>query len=92
MPEFTGNMNDYLVSNLKYPKEAKAAKKEGRVVVRFVVDEMGKVQDAQVVRSVDAHLDAEAKRVITAMPNWKPAKQAGKTVPVYFTLPIEFRL
>ena len=44
------------------------------------------------MKSVDPLLDAEALRVISAMPNWKPGKQNGKVVRVKYTVPLSFHL
>ncbi len=92
MPEFLGNLGEWLSSNLQYPKEAIAQKEEGKVVVRFVVSQTGEVRDPVVVRSVSRALDAEALRVARAMPRWRPGTQDGEAVSVNYTLPINFRL
>jgi protein TonB len=77
---------------LEYPAEAVKNKTEGRVIVRFVVDENGAITQAEVIKSLDPVTDAEALRVVNSMPNWIPGTQAGENVPVYFTLPILFKL
>lgn len=95
MPDFPGGMNgliEYLKQNVKYPAEAQAAKIEGRVIVSFVVMKDGSISDAKILRSVEAHLDKEALRVISAMPKWTPGMQRGKAVNVRFTVPVAFRL
>ena len=95
MPSFPGGMEammEFLRQNMKYPKEAAEKDIQGRVLVVFVVDKTGKVRDAKVVRSVDPLLDAEALRVIQAMPQWIPGKQRGQAVNVKYTIPISFRL
>jgi len=92
MPEFNGDLMQYLGGNIKYPKEAQDKKIEGRVVIKFVVDEQGKVTNAQVVRSVDPLLDNAALLVVNNMPTWRPGEKAGKTVKVYYTIPISFKL
>lgn len=92
MPEFKGGMDaliKYMVTNVKYPKETK---KEGKVHVSFIIDEKGKVTNAEILKSVDAVLDKEALRVVKAMPNWTPGKDKGKSVKVKMTLPISFKL
>jgi protein TonB len=61
-------------------------------VVKFVVNEDGHISEVQVVRGIGGGCDEEAKRVVQAMPAWKPGKQNGKAVKVYFTLPIQFKL
>lgn len=95
MPAFPGGIAElmkYLSSNIKYPVEAHKAGIQGRVVVSFVVNKDGTVKDAKIVRSVDKSIDAEALRVISAMPKWQPGYQDGKAVSVRYTLPVTFRL
>lgn len=95
MPEFPGGVQElmnYLMQNVKYPKEAQQAKTEGRVIATFVVGKDGSISDASVVKSVDPSLDAEALRVIKAMPNWTPGTQNGEAVNVKYTIPVSFRL
>ena len=95
MPAFPGGMAElmkYLSSNIKYPVEAHKAGIQGRVVVSFIVNKDGTVKDAKIVRSVDKSIDAEALRVISAMPKWQPGYQDGKAVKVRYTVPVTFRL
>jgi TonB family protein len=95
MPQFPGGapaLFEFLSKNIKYPAEAEKADKQGRVIVTFVVGKDGSISDARVVKSVDPLLDAEALRVINAMPNWTPGTQSGRTVNVKYTVPITFRL
>ena len=95
MPQFPGGDNGlfkYLAESIKYPVVAQESGIQGRVICQFIIDENGQVNDVKVVRSVDASLDAEAIRVIKAMPKWTPGQQRGKSVSVQYTLPINFRL
>lgn len=95
MPEFPGGMQammEYLAKNIRYPAKAHEANVQGRVITQFTVGKDGAIRDAKVVRSVSPELDAEALRVISAMPNWKPGKQGGKAVATRFTVPVVFRL
>ena len=85
-------LTDYLQRNIHYSQEALDAKKEGMVVVHFVVEKDGSISHPEVIRSVDPSLDAEAVRVITSMPKWKPGKQDGKPVRVYYNIPVQFIL
>ena len=94
MPEFPGGyqaLMNYLTKNIQYPDAAVKADKQGRVVVRFVVRANGNVTDVSVISGVDPLLDAEAVRVVKAMPKWKPGMQDGKYVAVEYTLPVMFR-
>ena len=54
--------------------------------------EAGSISEAKVVKSVNPLLDAEALRVINAMPNWTPGKQRGEAVRVKYTVPVSFHL
>ena len=95
MPEFPGGTPElmkYISTNVKYPKEAFEKGIQGRVVVQFVVEKDGSINEVKVVKKVNEHLDAEAIRVVNAMPKWKPGKQKGEPVRVKFTLPVTFRL
>jgi TonB family protein len=95
MPKFPGGddgLLKFLQTETKYPKEAQDKGLEGRVVARFIVNEDGSISGAEVIRGVDPLLDAEALRVIKAMPKWEPGKQNGKAVNVQYTLPVTFQL
>lgn len=94
-PSFPGGaaeMNAWLVKNITYPEISREMGEEGTVWVKFVVGSDGSVQDVKVVKSVSSALDAEAKRVVKAMPKWTPGEQAGRPVKVNFNLPIKFNL
>ncbi len=95
MPEFKGGsyaMASWIVSNLKYPAEAVKAKITGKVYVNFIVSSTGKVKNVVISKSVSPLLNAEAIRVISSMPDWKPGMQAGKNIPVQMQVPVEFKL
>ena len=65
---------------------------QGRVSVKFVVNEEGNVSDVQVVKGIGGGCDEEAVRVVKKMPSWKARKQNGRAVKVWYTLPITFKL
>ena len=95
MPEYPGGMRaglEFMARNLRYPTKAREAGKQGRVIVQFVVRKDGSLSDFKVLRPVDPWLDAEAIRVISTMPKWKPGMQDGNPVSVKFTLPVTFML
>lgn len=94
-PEFPGGdeaMFKYIQSRLIYPRLAVENSIEGKVVVEFVVNETGEIHNTKIVRGLKYGCDDEAIRVIKGMPLWKPGKQNGKPVSVYYTLPIQFTL
>ncbi|MCQ2226959.1 MAG: M56 family metallopeptidase [Bacteroidales bacterium] len=95
MPEFPGGeeaLVKYVVESVRYPEEAKNKNIQGRVFVHFVIDKEGRVKDEKVAKEVDPLLDAEAVRVVSAMPKWKPGKHRGQAVNTAFTIPITFAL
>ena len=94
-PSYPGGyaaMNKFIKNNLAYPAIAYELGDEGKVYVSFTISEEGKISDVKVVRGVSEELNAEAIRVIKAMPNWIPGKAKGKNVKCTFTIPINFRL
>ena len=94
-PMFPGGMEEmmkFLQQNTKYPKEAQDKGIQGRVIVQFVVNKDGSISDTKVLKAVDPQLDAEALRVVNAMPNWTPGKNKGEPVRTYFTIPVVFKL
>lgn len=94
MPHFPGGQGEfmkYMGSNVKYPKSAVEAKKQGVVIVGFVIKEDGSVANPKILKSVDADLDAEALRVVGASPKWIPGTQNGKPVSVKYVVPVRFQ-
>ena len=62
------------------------------MVVEFVIEKDGKVSDVRVIKGVSEELDAEAVKVISASPKWKPGRVRGEKVRTTLSLPVEFRL
>lgn len=95
MPRFPGGETElmqYLSKNIRYPKDAAENGIQGRVILRYIVGKTGKIRDVVVLKGLSPTCDAEAIRVVKAMPDWTPGRQNGKAVSVYYTLPISYRL
>ena len=95
MPEYPGGPAEcmkFLSKNIRYPKKARENGTQGRVVVQFVVDKDGSIDDIKIVKSVSWELNDEAKRVVKRMPKFKPGTIGGEPVRMRFTMPIMFRL
>jgi TonB family protein len=95
MPEFGNGWKDikgYFLKNIYYPTSAIRDSLQGRVILRFAIDEKGIVCNPGIVRGVRSDIDNECLRVIKNMPKWKPGKQGGKPVKVWYNLPITFDL
>ena len=93
--EFPGGdkaLHWYINNSVKYPVIAQENGIQGKVYVKFVVNEQGTVSNAEILRGVDASLDKEALRVINSLPRFKPGKQRGRPVKVYYNALINFQL
>ena len=91
-PDLPGGMDAfyrYLEASIKHPDLAKPV--SGIVEVSFVISETGGVESAEVVKGLNAAYNAEALRVINAMPTWIPARQGGKPVKCRLQMPLQFR-
>jgi TonB family protein len=95
MPMYPGGdeaLLKYIAENVKYPEAAKNQKNQGRVIVRFCVTSKGGVGLISVLKSVAPDLDAEAIRVVQTLKDFRPGRQGGKDVPVWYMVPITFAL
>jgi protein TonB len=78
--------------NFRYPKDARRAGIEGRVLVSFNVTALGTVADVQVKESLFPSVDAEAIQAVYRLKRFTPGQQDGQPVQVSFTAPITLRL
>jgi protein TonB len=95
MPSFPGGdveLLKYIADHTVYPEVAKENNIQGRVIVRFCVTAKGGVSQVSILKGVDPELDAEAIRVVNTLPAFRPGKQGGKPVPVWYMVPITFTL
>ncbi len=95
MPMFPGGdaaLLNYIRQNTVYPGEAIEIGIEGRVVLKFVVTTDGSVGRVEILKGVDPMLDKEAIRVVRTLPKFKPGKQSGKPVNVWFSVPVYFQI
>ena len=94
-PEYKGGVSalyKYLSTKIKYPRDARDNSIQGKTIVKFSVDETGKIHNIKTINPIYPLIDFEAMRVINEMPAWTPGKQNGKNVEVWFTLPVSFKL
>jgi protein TonB len=93
MPEFPGGaeaLKRFLIRNLRMPENNLEEGAQVKVIARFVVGSDGRVRDIEITLPADAEFNAEVKRVIAGMPEWKPGSQNHRNVAVYFYLPVNF--
>ena len=92
------NLLHFIYSNLEYPLHAKENGIEGVVVVRFIINTKGKVEDIELSRDAGGGTGAEAMRIFRLMndlpkgQSWTPGKHKGKLVNVRYNLPVRFTL
>jgi TonB family protein len=96
LPQFKGGdagLLKYISENTTYPEAAKRDSIMGKVIVKLVVEKDCSVSNVEVEQSANSLLDAEAVRVVSALPRFeKPGKKAGEAVRVQYMIPISFKL
>jgi TonB family protein len=95
MPQYPGGemeLRKFIATNMNYPEEARAQKAEGVVIVRFVVNTKGNIEDVEILQRVHPAIDAEVLRIVGKLDRFIPGSQGGNPVDVYYTLPITFTL
>jgi protein TonB len=95
MPEFPGGNSallEFIGKNTVYPTEAIENNIEGRVILKFVVTPNGSVGKIEILKGVDPLLDKEAIRVVGTLPKFRPGKQSGVPVNVWYSVPVLFQI
>lgn len=95
LPEFPGGSGAFMkwiTNNIKYPSRAKSNKMKGKVVVSFLVDTQGDVQELKLEKVSNSILGDEVMKAMRRMPKWKPGKQNGKPCTTMVAVPINFEL
>lgn len=94
-PEYPGGypaLFKYIGENLSYPREAERNNIQGKVILKFVVNPDGSVGTIEILKGIDPLLENEAVRVVKTLPKFKPGKQGGVPVHVWFMLPVLFKI
>ncbi|NQY10680.1 MAG: energy transducer TonB [Flavobacteriales bacterium] len=91
-PAGIDSLKAYLVEHCVFPEEAKRKGIQGKVIVAFVINKDGSIDNVEVVNSVHEIVDIEAVKVVKSMPNWKPGRVHNFPVKVSFKIPINFSL
>lgn len=95
MPGYPGGESEllsFISHNVRYPEIAAKAGVEGKVMVQFIVEKDGSLNNVEVVKSIGAGCDDEAIRVCKLMNRWNPGLQNGKAVRVRMVIPFLFKL
>ena len=84
-------IQEHIIRNFRYPKEAQKKKIQGRVFVQFYIGVGGYIDNIR-TRGPHEILEKEAKRIISLIPRFVPGKIDGEAVRVPMSVPISFRL
>ncbi|GAB2765957.1 energy transducer TonB [Salinimicrobium soli] len=86
---FNKKLVEHMKANYKFPKDASGNYIRGKAVVSFNINEEGKVEVLS-VEGPKKELNAEAKRIILAIPPMEPGMLAGKPTAVKYKVPFTF--
>ncbi|QKG56850.1 TonB family protein [Hymenobacter sp. BRD128] len=92
-PAFPGGeeaMGEFFSQNVQIPVKAKQARVTGDVVIAATIGTDGKLLNPKVAKGLSPECNAEALRVVQAMPAWQPATRRGVPVPVLVQVPVPF--
>lgn len=100
-PEFPGGkaaLSRYLATNIRFPSSLmRKNQSTGPVAAKFIVDKLGDVRDVRVTtkplgKNRQKGMQEFMTTIIAAvekMPRWRPGRVNGRSVAVFYTLPIE---
>jgi len=95
MPQFPGGnpaLYKYIANNMRYPESAREKNIQGKVVIKFCVTANGSINQISVLKGLSPEVDAEAIRVVKTFPVFTPGKKEGVAVPVWYLVPITFKV
>jgi|WetSurSiteA1Bulk_404760.scaffolds.fasta_scaffold207800_1 TonB family protein len=89
LPKFNydGGLSKYIYSNVKWPKQADV---EGYVLVSFVINKQGRVENVKIEKGLTQFFDEEVIKVFENMPLWEPGEKCSKLINVRMYFPVEF--
>jgi len=88
----TGVLSSY-ISQMKYPETAQQAGVQGKVIISFTIDTLGRATGHKVTKSIGGGCDQEALRTCQSIPNqWLAPRVGSKAVAVRYMMPFSFKL
>ena len=85
----------YISKNLKYPALSRENGMEGTLLISFVVNKEGHVEQGKVLHAFDRYISKDADVLFKKMEadlNWIPGKMDNKNVSVLYNLPLHFHV
>ncbi|MCX6198878.1 MAG: energy transducer TonB [Bacteroidetes bacterium] len=95
MPEYPGGEDSLMrevTANIVYPKQCLDSNIQGKVFLRFVVNEDGTISKIEVMKSPHKFLNESAIDALRKIKKFNPGKQNGKPIKVYYSIPVGFRI
>lgn len=90
MPEIVGGLPE-IYKHISYPRQAIKSGVEGRVFIKFVVNENGSVSDPEIMKDIGAGCGEAAIDAIKKV-KFTPGQHNGQAVKVQYALPVTFKL
>jgi len=84
-------LKDFIREEMVYPEKALLDKTEGKVLLSFIVDKEGNIQNLEVKHSVSPELNNEAIRILNLL-LWDPAEYRGMALDEQNDIEIEFAI
>ncbi len=91
-PKFPGDIIKYFADSIRYPEDARKKNIQGHVYLSFIIEKDGSISTIKVLRADNEVFINEAKRVMFAMPKWRPGWKDGTPVRVSNIIAVPFKL
>lgn len=94
-PAFPGGMTAFykwIGENFKYSTEAKAKGVSGTILISYVIERDGTLNDIEIVKDLGYGTGEAAIALLESSPKWAPGLVNGKPVRVSYSLPIKLNL
>ncbi len=85
-------MHAFLRRRIRYPDRALRDGTEGTVAVYAHVLEDGTIGETGIAKSLSTDLDEEARRVVSLLPRFNPAREHNRITDSWVTIPVDFVL
>lgn len=82
------HFHNFIAANFNNTKESISNNIQGKIYIKFIVDENGKITDPKILKGLGYGLDEEVIRVLLKYENWVPGEQRGKKVKCSFSIVI----
>lgn len=82
----------YVQRSMRYPVKARRKGIQGKVYVKFIVNEQGELTDLEIIKGISGGCDEEVLRIIRQAKPWKPCLKRGQEEEQKVILPVTFKM